>query len=125
MKIIRKKGDLRIARAIRHKRVRAKVSGTGSRPRLNVFRSLNHIYGQIIDDEEGRTLLTVSTLDKEVKEKVASLPKKDQSQLVGKVIAQRALEKGISAVVFDRGGYRYHGRVRSLAEGAREGGLKF
>lgn len=125
MKIIRKKGDLRVARAIRHQRVRAKVSGTPSRPRLNVFRSLSHIYGQIIDDQAGRTLLTVSTLDPELKEKIASSPKKDQAQMVGKVIAQRALEKGISAVVFDRGGYRYHGRVKSLAEGAREGGLKF
>ncbi len=125
MKIIRKKGDLRVARAIRHRRVRAKVSGTDSRPRLNVFRSLNHIYGQIIDDRAGRTLLAVSTLDSELREKVASTPKKDQAQLVGKVLAQRALEKGIDSVVFDRGGYRYHGRVKSLAEGAREGGLKF
>ncbi len=125
MKIIRKKGDLRVARAIRHQRVRAKVSGTGARPRLNVFRSLNHIYGQIIDDTAGTTLLAVSTLDPELKQKVAATPKKDQAQLVGKALAERALQKGIDSVVFDRGGYRYHGRVKSLAEGAREGGLKF
>lgn len=124
MKIIRKKGDLRVARAIRHQRVRAKVSGTPTRPRLCVFRSLNHIYSQVIDDSVGRTLFTASTLDTELKEKLASSPKKDQANLVGKLIAQRALEKGIKSVVFDRGGYRYHGRVKSLAEGAREGGLK-
>ncbi len=125
MKIQRKGGDLRVARAIRQKRVRSKVSGTAARPRLNVFRSLNHIYGQIIDDGAGRTLLTVSTLDPELKEQAASSPKKDQAKLVGKTLAKRALEKGIDTVVFDRGGYRYHGRVQTLAEGAREGGLKF
>ncbi len=125
MKIIRKKGDLRVARAIRHRRVRSKVSGSESRPRLNVFRSSNHIYGQLIDDKAGNTLLAVSTLDPELREKAAAAPKKDQAVLVGKVLAQRALEKGIDTVVFDRGGYQYHGRVKSLAEGAREGGLKF
>jgi large subunit ribosomal protein L18 len=112
-------------RVLRHKKVRRKIVGTPERPRLNVFRSLNHIYAQIIDDVNGNTLVAASTLDKELKEKVGSLTKKEAAKLVGETIAKKAIEKGIETVVFDRGGYIYHGRIKELAEGAREGGLKF
>jgi large subunit ribosomal protein L18 len=108
-------------RAKRHNRVRARVGGTTERPRLNVFRSLNHIYAQIIDDSRGHTLVAASTLDKTVSEAA----KMDQARAVGKLIAERAKEAGIGKVVFDRGGYLYHGRIKALAEGAREGGLDF
>jgi large subunit ribosomal protein L18 len=95
--------------------------GTPERPRLNVFRSLNHIYAQVIDDAAGRTLVAASTLDKSISE----APKSEQAKAVGKLVAERARAAGISKVVFDRGGYLYHGRVKSLADGAREGGLDF
>lgn len=109
----------------RHFRVRNKVHGTPERPRLNVFRSAKHIYAQIIDDVAGNTLVAASTLDKEIKENVKYTGNKEAARLVGKLVAKRALEKGIESVVFDRGGYLYHGRVKELAEGAREAGLKF
>ena len=125
MRTIRKRGDTRVARLIRHRRISAKVAGHPTRPRLCVFRSLNHIYGQIIDDKAGHTLASASTLDPEAKEKIAKLSKTESANFVGKVLAQRALEKGIKTVVFDRAGYRYHGRAKALAEGAREGGLSF
>ncbi|MGD8584638.1 MAG: 50S ribosomal protein L18 [Chloroflexota bacterium] len=115
----------RIARKRRHRRVRSKLSGTAERPRLNVFRSLNHIYAQVIDDVEGKTLVAASTLEKEVASKASGKTKKDQAALVGSVIAERAKSAGIETVVFDRGGYRYHGRVKALADAAREGGLQF
>lgn len=107
-------------RQLRHRRIRAKVKGTSQKPRLNVFRSLNHIYVQLIDDENGKTLVAASS--KEVKDKGK---KADLAGKVGKLAAEKALKAGISQVVFDRGGYRFHGRVKNLAEGAREAGLKF
>ncbi len=109
----------------RHRRVRKKVHGTPERPRLNVFRSLNHIYAQIIDDEAGITLVAASTIDRELRAKMEGLSKTEQAKLVGKALAERALAKGITKVVFDRGGYKYIGRVKALADGAREGGLEF
>lgn len=112
-------------RVIRHARVRKRVSGTSEMPRLCVYRSLNHIYAQIIDDTKGCTLASASTLDKEIKSQLASLSKKEQANLVGKVLGERAVEAGIENVVFDRGGYIYTGRVQALADGARSGGLKF
>ncbi|MGD2077648.1 MAG: 50S ribosomal protein L18 [Chloroflexota bacterium] len=115
----------RIARKRRHRRVRAKVSGTAERPRLNVYRSLDHIYVQVIDDEAGQTLAAASTLDKELASKISGKTKKDQAALVGSAIAERAKSAGIEQVVFDRGGYQYHGRVKALADAAREGGLQF
>ncbi len=109
----------------RHLRLRNKISGTAERPRLNVFRSLQHIYAQVIDDTAGVTLVSASTLDKELKEKLSYGGNIEAAGEVGRLVAKRALEKGIDTVVFDRGGYIYHGRVKALAEGAREGGLKF
>ena len=109
----------------RHVRVRGKVFGTKEMPRLCVYRSLNNIYVQIIDDTVGNTLVATSTLDKELKGTLEGKSKKDQAKAVGELAAKKALEKGITAVVFDRGGYLYTGRVQSLADGAREGGLKF
>lgn len=110
----------------RHLRVRAKVSGTTERPRLSVFRSNVHIYAQVIDDTEGRTLAAASTLEAAVREQFpAEHPKIAQATVVGKTIAERAREKGITTVVFDRGGYKYHGRVKAVAEAAREAGLEF
>lgn len=109
----------------RHLRLRQKISGTAERPRLNVFRSLKHIYAQIIDDTAGKTLVAASTNDKELKETLTNGGNVKAAAEVGKLVAKRALEKGIDTVVFDRGGYIYHGRVKALAEGAREGGLKF
>ena len=105
----------------RQRRVRARAIGTTERPRLNVFRSLNGIYAQIIDDSKGHTLVAASTLDKEV----AEAPKTEQAKAVGKLVAERATAAGITKVVFDRGGYLYHGRVKALADSAREGGLDF
>jgi len=119
------KGGLRAARKRRHARVRAKVAGTASGPRLCVFRSLNHIYAQVIDDDKGHTLVAASTLDQEIKPGVNGKAKSAKAALVGTLVAKRALEKGIKQVVFDRGGYKYHGRVKALAEAAREAGLKF
>lgn len=117
--------DKNEVRLIRHARVRKKVSGTSELPRLCVYRSLNHIYAQVIDDVKRCTLVSASTLDKEIKGKIADLSKKEAATLVGKAIAERAVEAGIENVVFDRGGYLYTGRVQNLAEAAREAGLKF
>lgn len=117
---------IRAARERRHRRVRRRVSGTPERPRLNVFRSAMHIYAQIIDDTRGHTLASASTLDPEVKAQLSNgLKKVDEARIVGRILAQRALAQGIKKVVFDRGGYKYHGRVKALADGAREGGLEF
>lgn len=113
------------ARQKRHRVVRNKIHGTADRPRLNVYRSLNHIYAQIIDDDSGTTLLSVSTMDKEVKDKADKGYNVDAATAVGQVIAGRALEKGIRDIVFDRGGYKYHGRIKALADAAREAGLNF
>ena len=113
------------ARKRRHRRIRTKISGTAARPRLNVNRSLNHIYVQVIDDVDGHTLVSASSLDKNLAQELEGKTKREQSGVVGKAVAQRALDAGISEVVFDRGGYLYHGRVKALAEGAREVGLKF
>jgi large subunit ribosomal protein L18 len=105
----------------RHNRVRARVTGTPERPRLNVFRSLNHIYAQVIDDTQGHTLAAASTQDQGVTE----APKIEQAKAVGQLVAERAKAAGITKVVFDRGGYLYHGRIKALADGARDGGLDF
>ncbi|MEW5985786.1 MAG: 50S ribosomal protein L18 [Chloroflexota bacterium] len=113
------------ARARRHRRIRRNLAGTAGRPRLNVFRSLEHIYAQVIDDVSGHTLASASTLDRELVAAMAGKTKKDQATLVGKAVAQRAQAAGVTQVVFDRGGYLYHGRVKALADGAREGGLQF
>jgi large subunit ribosomal protein L18 len=114
-----------IARARRHSRVRKNLAGTAQRPRLNVFRSLSGIYAQVIDDQAGRTLASASTVDQELREKIKGLKKSEQAKLVGQTVADRAKGKGITSVVFDRGGYRYVGRVKALADGARENGLQF
>ena len=116
------KADTNKARLNRHKRVRGKISGTAECPRLNVFRSTKNIYAQIIDDVKGVTLVAASSLDKEFNGNGGN---KEAARKVGELIAKRAAEKGISQVVFDRGGYIFHGRVKELVEGAREGGLKF
>lgn len=115
----------RQARSRRHLRLRRRVKGTSERPRLSVFRSLNHIYVQVVDDTTGVTLAAASTLENSIIEEVKSNDKSAKSKKVGSTIAERAKEKGVTSVVFDRGGYRYHGRVQALAEGAREGGLVF
>lgn len=109
----------------RHLRMRKNLVGTTERPRLNVFRSLNNIYAQIIDDTKGVTLVSASTLDKELKENAAHGGNKESAKLVGKLIAEKAVAAGIKQVVFDRGGYIYHGRVKELADAAREAGLEF
>ena len=114
-----------LARERRHARVRSKVVGTTQRPRLNVFRSLNHIYAQIIDDSQGHTLLAISTLDLSLRQSLAGKNKTQQAVIVGKTLAEQAVQAGINQVVFDRGGYKYHGRVKALAEASREGGLQF
>jgi large subunit ribosomal protein L18 len=117
--------EKRLARRRRHARVRARVSGTAERPRLCVFRSLKHIYAQVIDDSLANTLVSASTLEAEVQTEFSGKDKAAQAAAVGKVLAKRALDAGIEMVVFDRGGYKYHGRVKSLADAAREAGLKF
>lgn len=110
----------------RHVRVRAKVSGTQARPRLNVFRSSAHIYAQVIDDDRGHTILAASDLEPEVRERAgADAKKSDRARVVGEIIGERARAAGIDAIVFDRGGYLYHGRVKAVAEGARAAGLTF
>ncbi len=114
-----------VRRERRHRRVRAKVKGTEARPRLNVFRSARHIFAQIIDDGQGHTLVAASTLDADIRAKASETKKKDEAKAVGKLLAQRAVAKGLKQVVFDRGGYQYTGRIKSLADGAREGGLEF
>ncbi len=113
------------ARKARHFRVRKKVSGTPGKPRLNVFRSLNHIYVQIIDDFSGNTITAASSSDKEIKGKISTGGNIEAAKTVGLLIARRTVDKGIKKVVFDRGGYLYHGRVKALADAAREGGLEF
>ena len=117
--------DARAARKRRHMRVRKKVRGTAERPRLCVFRSLNHVYAQVVDDNLGHTLVSASTLEREVRSDVEGKVKAEAAQLVGKLVAERAVKKGITKVVFDRGGYKYHGRVKVLAETARKVGLVF
>ena len=119
------KRDRNEVRKIRHERVRKKISGTADRPRLCVYRSNRHIEAQIIDDMAGHTLVSACTVEKDIMAQIAELDKKGAGQLVGKIVAERALEKGIKEVVFDRGGYIYTGRVAELAAGAREGGLDF
>jgi len=114
-----------VARARRHVRVRKQVFGTTKRPRLNVFKSLSEIYAQIIDDIEGHTLVSASTIDKDLREKVKGMKKSEKARAVGQAVAERAKSKGISTVIFDRGGNRYVGRIKALADGARAGGLKF
>jgi large subunit ribosomal protein L18 len=110
----------------RHVRVRAKVSGTAARPRLNVFRSSAHIYAQVIDDGQGHTVVAASDLEDAVRERAGEgAPKAARAKVVGEIIAERAKEAGIDSVVFDRGGFLYHGRIKAVADGAREGGLKF
>jgi large subunit ribosomal protein L18 len=121
-KALRKKHQ---GRARRHNRVRARVIGTQARPRLNVFRSLTGIYAQVIDDTAGHTLVSASTIDKDIASQVDGKSKVEAAKIVGQALGQRAKLAGISQVVFDRGGYRYHGRVAALAEGAREAGLDF
>lgn len=117
--------DSRLAQKVRHRRVRKKVIGTALRPRLCVFRSLNHIYAQIIDDSRGQTLVSMSTLDPEVRDKVGGMVKVKKAELVGSMLAQKALDERISCVVFDRRGYKYHGRIKALADAARKVGLEF
>jgi len=117
--------DKNKARLKRHLRIRKKISGTAERPRLSVFRSAKHIYAQLIDDEKGITLASASTLDKELRGKITNGGNVEAARQVGELIARRAKEKGVAKVVFDRGGYLYHGRVRALADAAREGGLEF
>jgi large subunit ribosomal protein L18 len=116
--------DTRTARQRRHRRIRVSLSGTEQRPRLNVFRSLQHIYAQVIDDTSGTTLAAASTNEPDARTSLSG-SKTDRARAVGKTIAERAREKGVSAVVFDRGGYLYHGRIKALADGAREAGLEF
>ena len=120
-----KKRDRNEIRVIRHARVRKKISGTPETPRLSVYRSNRHIQAQIIDDVKGVTLVAASTLDKELKGQLEEVDKKGAAKLVGKLIAERAVQAGIKTVVFDRGGYKYTGRVASVADGAREAGLEF
>lgn len=119
-----KKIDKNAIRQKRHTRVRGKVSGTENRPRFNVYRSTNNIYVQLIDDVKGNTLVACSTLDKDVADKIKDMTKVQAAKLVGEIAAKKALDKGITEVVFDRGGYLYTGRVQSVADGAREAGLK-
>ena len=119
------KNSRSLARERRHARVRKNLAGTAERPRLNVFKSLSGIYAQVIDDQSGHTLLSASTVDRDLREKVKGLKKSEQAKLVGQVLAERAKSKGINTVVFDRGGFRYIGRVKALAEAAREAGLVF
>lgn len=114
-----------VIRKRRHVRVRRKITGTASRPRLCVFRSLNHIHAQIVDDSGGLTLVSMSTLDPEVRSRTDGMVKVKKAEAVGTSLAERALEKGIKQVVFDRGGYQFHGRVKALAEAARQAGLEF
>jgi len=114
--------DTRAQRLKRHKRVRSKITGTAERPRLNVFRSEKHIYAQIIDDTKGNTICSASSVEKDFEGRGSN---KEAARKVGEAVAKRAVAKGIETVVFDRGGYIYHGRVKELAEAAREGGLTF
>lgn len=119
------KGDKNKARLKRHLRVRKKIEGTTARPRLNVFRSSKHIYAQLIDDVKGVTIVSASTMDKELREQVTNGGSVESARKVGELVAKRAKEAGVSNVVFDRGGYLYHGRIQALADAAREAGLEF
>ncbi len=112
-------------RAKKHMKIRNRFSGTAERPRLAVFRSNNHVYAQVIDDVAGKTLVSASTLEKDIKAELKNTDDIEAATKVGDVVAKRALEKGIKAVVFDRGGYIYHGKVKALADAAREAGLEF
>lgn len=112
-------------RAKRHRRIRKRIFGTAERPRMAVYKSLKHMYVQIIDDEIGHTLVSAATNEKAISEAIKGMSKTEQAKYLGKVIAERALEKGIKKVVFDRGGFKYQGRVQALAEAAREAGLEF
>lgn len=114
-----------VARQRRHARVRYKVQGTAERPRLNVFRSLKHIYAQVIDDTSGRTLASASTLEQGLRAELADMGPQERAKAVGRTVAERVRAQGITTVVFDRGGYPYHGAVKALADGSREGGLVF
>ena len=121
--MIKKENNNRLRSKIR---IRKKISGTPEKPRLSIYRSLNNIYGQVIDDSTGKTLASASSLSKEIAEDIKSAKGKTaRSKLVGKLIAQKAVEQSISNVVFDRNGFKYHGRIKAFADGAREGGLKF
>jgi large subunit ribosomal protein L18 len=115
----------KLARIRRHERVRKKLAGTGDKPRLAVFRSINHIYAQVIDDTKGLTLAVSSTLDLDIRNTLEGKTKKSQAELVGQSIAKKAIDKGVQQVVFDRGGFKYSGRVQALADAARKEGLKF
>jgi len=119
------KTDARVARKRRHTRVRAKVIGTTARPRLCVFRSLKNIHAQVIDDSTGNTLVSASSLDTDIKDKITGKKKTEVAEQVGSLVAQRALDKGIKQLAFDRGGCKYHGRIKALAEAARKAGLDF
>jgi large subunit ribosomal protein L18 len=123
--MVDKAKEKREARIRRHIRVRKQVSGTPERPRLAVYRSLNHIYAQVIDDVAGHTLVSASTIDREIRKAVVGKPKIEEAKIVGKFIADRAKQAGIAKVVFDRGGNRYQGRIKALADAAREAGLDF
>lgn len=117
--------EKRESRIRRHIRVRKVVKGTPERPRLAVFRSLEHIYAQVIDDVAGRTVASASTIDGEVKKAIAGKHKVEEAKIVGQMVAARAKQAGVTKVVFDRGGFKYQGRIKALADGAREGGLDF
>ena len=119
------KQDKNADRLVRHARVRRKLSGTSERPRLNVYRSTSHIYAQIIDDISGNTLVSASTMDKALANDLKGKTKQEKAFVIGEAVAKRAIEKGIKTVVFDRGGYIYTGRVKTLADGARNAGLEF
>ncbi len=114
-----------VNRKKRHRRVRTKVNGTAERPRLNVFRSSKHIYAQVIDDQAGKTMAAASSIDSQIRSEFKHGGNREAARKVGELLAKRAVDKGIKDVVFDRGGYLYHGRVKELADGAREAGLKF
>jgi large subunit ribosomal protein L18 len=119
------KGDKNKSRVKRHLRVRKKIQGTSLRPRLNIFRSEKHMYAQLVDDIRGQTLVSASTLDKEIKSQIANGANIESAKIIGELIAKRAKQVGIAQVVFDRGGYLYHGRVEALANAARNEGLEF
>ena len=120
-----KEGTSRIRRIARHQRVRKNVNGSSERPRMSVYRSLNHTYAEVIDDKEGVTLVSASSLEMSVKNNLTDKSKKEIASLVGSLIAERAMDNGLKDVIFDRGGYKYHGRVKAVAEAARKGGLTF
>ena len=125
MVIMMRARDSKAMRVIRHRRVRRKIGGTISSPRLSVFRSSNHIHAQVIDDSKGQTLVSMSSLDSQVRSKTDGMGKSKKAEIVGALLAEKALKKGIKRMVFDRGGYKYHGRVKALAEAARKAGLEF